>query len=79
MKNINTAYRGRRIPRGIFPLVVDTDEDSGVRPVRLIIVAIIALSLGSTAWSAGPLVLQSDFGVKDDETNTVAAGHVCAL
>jgi len=36
-----------------------------MRPVRLIITAIIVLSLASTSWSAGPLVLQSDFGVKD--------------
>ena len=65
MKNKNTEFRGIRIPRGIFSPVVGTDKHSGMRPVRALIVAIIALSLGSTAWAAGPLVLQSDFGVKD--------------
>ena len=32
---------------------------------RLCLATIVTLFLGSTAWSAGPLVLQSDFGVKD--------------
>lgn len=35
------------------------------KKVIAILVTMTSLCLGSTAWSAGPLVLQSDFGVKD--------------
>ncbi len=47
---------------------IGRDQYTGTRLVRLVIVSIvtiIAFSAGSVAWSAGPLVLQSDFGVKD--------------
>ena len=65
MKNKNAVNRGTRNPRSLSPLAIDTDETTGMRLVRPVIVAIVAFSLGSAAWSAGPLVLQSDFGVKD--------------
>ncbi len=49
MKNKNAATRGTK----------------SLENLRIVLLAMVALFPVAAAWSAGPLVLQSDFGVKD--------------
>ncbi len=49
MKNKNSANRGTK----------------SLEAGRIFLLAVVALFSSAVAWSAGPLVLQSDFGVKD--------------
>ena len=49
MKNKNAATRGTK----------------SLEKLRIVLLAMVALFPVAAAWSAGPLVLQSDFGVKD--------------
>jgi len=65
MKNKIVSFWESGIPRKTVSPVIDTIAESSVKSVARVAVAIFVLSVGSTAWSASPLVLQSDFGVKD--------------
>jgi len=65
MKNKSAENRENRNPRAPCLVVINTNEYTVTRLVRLVIIAIVTFSPGPVAWSAGPLVLQSDFGVKD--------------
>jgi S-adenosylmethionine hydrolase len=65
MKKLITSYCGIGIRGTIVSPATDMPGKNRVRPAGVVAVVLFALSLGSTAWSAGPLVLQSDFGLKD--------------
>lgn len=62
MNNKNSVNRPTRIA-GILSLPAANASD--YTATRLAVIAIVTLFLGSVAWSAKPLVLQSDFGVGD--------------
>ena len=62
MNNKNSVNRPTRIA-GILSLPAANASD--YTATRLAVIAIVTLFLGSVAWSAKPLVLQSDFGVAD--------------
>ena len=65
MNNKNSVNRPTRIPEILSLPAINSSDYIATRLARLAVVAIVTLFLGSVAWSAKPLVLQSDFGVGD--------------
>ncbi len=49
----------------LSPPAISTNEYFATFVAKLLLAIVVTFSLSSPAWSAGPLVLQSDFGVKD--------------
>ena len=65
MKNKSPANQGTRSPVATSKSAIRSNEHRVNRPVRILLFAITTLFPGPATWSAAPLVLQSDFGVKD--------------
>ena len=49
----------------LCPPAINANEYFNALVAKLLLAIIVTFCLGSAAWAAGPLVLQSDFGVKD--------------
>jgi hypothetical protein len=65
MKNKSPANRGTGSPEARSRIAVRATQPAVTRLARIFVLAVITLFPWTAAWSAGPLVLQSDFGVKD--------------
>jgi len=65
MKNKSPANRGRGSPEAWSKITVRATQPAVTRLARIFVLAVITLFPWTAAWSGGPLVLQSDFGVKD--------------
>jgi len=65
MKNRSPANWGTGSPEARSRIAVRVTQPAVTRLARIFVLAVITLFSWTAAWSAGPLVLQSDFGVKD--------------
>jgi len=65
MKDKNLTNRGMKSSADWSRSAVRAGNGAVIRLPRIFVLAMIMLFPWTVAWSAGPLVLQSDFGVKD--------------